>query len=55
MAFIDTNETVPIATAGRAAANGISGARLLEYDGEPHGLFATVPDKLNLDLISFIG
>ena len=26
-----------------------------EYDGEPHGLFATVPDRLNADLIEFIG
>jgi non-heme chloroperoxidase len=50
-----SDKTVPIATAGRAAAKGIAGAKLLEYDGEPHGLFATVPDKLNADLISFIG
>jgi non-heme chloroperoxidase len=50
-----SDKTVPIAAAGRAAAKGIAGAKLLEYDGEPHGLFATVPDKLNADLIAFIG
>jgi non-heme chloroperoxidase len=46
---------VPIDLSGRAAAKGIAGAKLIEYDGEPHGLFATVPDKLNADLIAFIG
>lgn len=50
-----SDKTVPIDTAGRAAAKGIGGAKLLEYDGEPHGLFATVPDRLNKDLIEFIG
>jgi non-heme chloroperoxidase len=33
----------------------IAGAKLIEYDGEPHGLFATAPDRLNADLIAFIG
>ncbi|MBD8685998.1 MULTISPECIES: alpha/beta fold hydrolase [unclassified Rhizobium] len=48
------DKTVPIDPTGRAAASGISGARLIEYDGEPHGLFATVPDRLNQDLIGFL-
>ena len=50
-----SDKTVPIDTAGRAAAKGIAGAKLLEYDGEPHGLHATAPDKLNADLLAFIG
>jgi pimeloyl-ACP methyl ester carboxylesterase len=50
-----SDKTVPIAIAGRAAAKGIKGARLIEYDGEPHGLFATVPDRLSGDLKEFIG
>ena len=49
------DKTVPIDTAGRAAAKGIAGAKLIEYDGEPHGLFATAPARLNQDLIQFIG
>jgi len=49
-----SDKTVPIDTAGRAAAKGIPGAKLIEYDGEPHGLFATAPDRLNSDLIQFI-
>lgn len=48
------DKTVPIDPTGRAAANGIVGAKLIEYDGEPHGLFATVPDRLNQDLIEFL-
>ncbi|MCJ8152005.1 MULTISPECIES: alpha/beta fold hydrolase [Shinella] len=50
-----SDETVPIGPAGRAAAQGIPGAQLIEYDGEPHGLFATVPNRLNRDLIGFLG
>lgn len=50
-----SDKTVPIDPAGRAAAKGISGAQLIEYDGEPHGLFATAPDRLNRDLIEFLG
>jgi non-heme chloroperoxidase len=46
--------TVPIAPTARAAARAIPGATLLEYAGEAHGLFATAPDKLNDDLLSFL-
>lgn len=50
-----SDKTVPIDPAGRAAAQGISGSKLIEYDGEPHGLFATAPERLNRDLIEFLG
>ena len=50
-----SDKTVPIDTTGRAAAKLIRNAKLIEYDGEPHGLFATAPDRLNADLIQFIG
>jgi non-heme chloroperoxidase len=49
------DKIVPIDIGGRAAAKAIPGAKLIEYDGEPHGLFATVPDRLNADLKEFIG
>ena len=29
-------------------------ARLIEYEGEPHGLLATVPDRLNRHLLDFL-
>lgn len=48
------DKTVPIDPSGRAAAAGIAGAELIEYEGEPHGLFATAPDRLNGDLIAFL-
>ncbi|WP_294642488.1 alpha/beta hydrolase [uncultured Aureimonas sp.] len=48
------DKTVPIDASGRAAAKGIAGARLIEYEGEPHGLFATAPERLNSDLIAFL-
>ncbi|HKT78268.1 MAG TPA: alpha/beta hydrolase [Sphingobium sp.] len=49
-----SDKTVPIDPAGRAAARGIPGAELIEYEGEPHGLFATAPDRLNGDLLRFL-
>ncbi|CAD7338055.1 alpha/beta hydrolase [Sphingomonadales bacterium 56] len=49
-----SDKTVPIDPTGRAAAAAIPGAQLIEYDGEPHGLFATAPDRLNADLLDFL-
>lgn len=48
------DKTVPINPSGRAAVAGISGAKLIEYDGEPHGLFATAPQRLNSHLLEFL-
>ena len=48
------DETVAIDAAGRAAAKLIPGARLSEYDGEPHGLFLTAANRLNAELVQFI-
>jgi non-heme chloroperoxidase len=49
------DKTVPIDASARAAARGIPHATLVEYDGEAHGLFATAPDRLNRDLLEFLG
>jgi pimeloyl-ACP methyl ester carboxylesterase len=46
--------TVPIEISGRRSAALISNAELLEYEGEPHCLLATAPQRLNEDLISFL-
>jgi pimeloyl-ACP methyl ester carboxylesterase len=48
------DKTVPIDASGRAAAKGIAGSRLIEYDGAPHGLLATDKERLNQDLLSFL-
>ncbi|MEG3180480.1 alpha/beta fold hydrolase [Sphingomonas sp. LT1P40] len=47
--------TVPIDATGRAAAVGIANAQLVEYDGAPHGLFASESDRLTRDLLIFLG
>ena len=48
------DKTVPIGAAGRAAANGIAGSTLIEYDGAPHGLFATHKERFTTDLLDFL-
>ena len=48
------DKTVPIDATGRAAARGIPHAKLIEYDGAPHGLFATEKDRLTADLLAFL-
>lgn len=45
----------PIDATGRAAARGIAGARLIEYDGATHGLPITHKDRLTADLLAFFG
>ncbi len=48
------DKTVPIDASGRAAATGIANARLVEYEGAPHGLFATHKERLTADLLAFL-
>ena len=49
-----SDATVPIEASARQAAKAIPAARLIEYDGAPHGLFATHKDRLTEDLLSFL-
>jgi non-heme chloroperoxidase len=48
------DQNVPIDVSARRAAPMIPGARLLEYEGEPHALFYTARDRLNRDLADFL-
>lgn len=48
------DKTVPIDAAGRAAVAGIAQAELIEYDGAPHGLFASHKERLIADLLAFL-
>ncbi|OMG56342.1 alpha/beta hydrolase [Azonexus hydrophilus] len=48
------DKTVPIAASARPTASGITGCRFIEYEGAPHGLFATDKLRLSQDLLSFI-
>lgn len=49
------DKTVPIDASGRAAAKGIANSVLVEYDGAPHGLFATHKERFTQDLLRFVG
>ena len=51
----DADQTVPIDVSGREAARMIPGAQLKVYEGAPHALFFTEKDRLNADLMAFIG
>lgn len=48
------DQTVPIETSGSAAAAAVPGATLIEYDGAPHGLFASNKQQLTDDLMAFL-
>ena len=48
------DKTVPIDATGRQSAKGIANATFIEYDGAPHGLFATHKEKLTADLLAFL-
>jgi len=48
------DQTVPIEASGRRTAQLIPNAQLIEYEDEPHGLFATAAEELNDDLLTFI-
>jgi len=50
----NADKTVPIDTAGRKAAQGIAHAQFIEYDGAPHGLFASHKDRLATDVLAFL-
>ena len=47
--------TVPIDASGRRSAKVLPNATLVEYDGEPHGLFLTAADRLSDDIVQFVG
>ena len=49
-----SDKTVPIDATSRAAAKAIPGAKLIEYDGAPHGLTVTHKDRLIGDLLEFL-
>jgi pimeloyl-ACP methyl ester carboxylesterase len=48
------DRAVPIAVSARQAAKQIVGAKLIEYDCESHGLFATHRNQLVEDLLRFL-
>ena len=50
----DDDQVVPIDAAGRASARLVKDAKLIVYEGAPHGLTDTHKDCLNADLLNFV-
>lgn len=50
----DKDQTVPIDFSGKAAAEGIQGAKFIVYEGAPHAVPTTHADRLTADLQSFL-
>ena len=48
------DQTVPIDPSARAAAEGIAGSTLIEYDGAPHGLLASHKTRIITDVMQFL-
>lgn len=49
-----SDKAVPIAVSAHVAVGGIPSATLIEYEGAPHGLYATHKDRLIEDLLEFL-
>ena len=50
-----SDKTVPIDATARVMAREVPGAKLIEYDGSAHGLFAIDKQRLCDDLVAFLG
>jgi len=48
------DKSISIDAAGRVAPRSIPQAKLIKYDGVPHGAFATHKDRLTNDLLAFL-
>ena len=49
------DQTVPIGATARVVADLVPQARLIEYSGSAHGVFATDTERLIGDLLAFLG
>jgi non-heme chloroperoxidase len=51
----DDDQIVPIADSAMPSAKLVRNAKLKIYKGAPHGMCTTEKDKVNQDLLAFIG
>jgi len=49
-----TGDAPSIAKNAARTAAAISGSRIEAYEGAPHGLFLTEPERFNRDLLGFV-
>jgi non-heme chloroperoxidase len=50
----EDDQIVPVHDAGKKSARILKDAREIYYPGAPHGMTATIQDRINADLLSFI-
>jgi non-heme chloroperoxidase len=50
----EDDQIVPVKDAAKKSARLIKGAKEIYYPGAPHGLTATLQDRVNADLLSFL-
>jgi len=50
----DDDQVVPYEVGGKASAALVDGARLITYEGAPHGITDTHKERLNRDLLTFV-
>jgi non-heme chloroperoxidase len=50
----DDDQIVPIDDAARLSSKLVRNARLVVYEGAPHGMCTTLKDKVNADLLTFL-
>jgi non-heme chloroperoxidase len=50
----DADQIVPIAASGHQSSKIVKNATLKVYPGAPHGMTATLADKVNSDLLTFL-
>ncbi|WP_198082998.1 alpha/beta fold hydrolase [Variovorax sp. E3] len=50
----EDDQIVPVHDAAKKAARLVKGAKEIYYPGAPHGLTATMQDKVNADLLAFL-
>jgi len=51
----DDDQIVPIGASAMMSSKIVKGAILKVYPGAPHGMCSTLKDKVNADLIAFVG
>jgi non-heme chloroperoxidase len=49
----DDDQIVPIDVSARASVKLVKGARLVVYEGAPHGMCSTLKDRVNQELLAF--
>lgn len=51
----DDDQIVPIGASAHLSSKIVKGAKLVVYNGAPHGMCSTLKDRVNEELLSFIG